>query len=166
MVARGRLDKVRARMRRLAAAALLALPALLAFGRGGYFAVTRVRVAILACLLLAVAAVVAERPLPRSTPRPARARRARRADRVDRALDRCGRRSAGPAFADLERLILYTAALGGRDRAAARHALGRAGAARDDRRRGRLRALGATRCRGSSTLAEPARARATGSRTR
>ena len=36
---------VRARMRRLAAAALLALPALLAFGRGGYFGVTRVRVA-------------------------------------------------------------------------------------------------------------------------
>ena len=36
--------------------------------RGGYFGVTRVRVAILACLLLALAAVVAERPLPRSTP--------------------------------------------------------------------------------------------------
>src|SRR4051794_41976647 len=56
------MDKVRARMRRLAAAALLALPALLAFGRGGYFGVTRVRVAILACLLLAVAAFVGRRP--------------------------------------------------------------------------------------------------------
>ena len=44
----GGLDKVRARMRRLAAAALLALPALSAFGRGGYFGVTRMRVAILA----------------------------------------------------------------------------------------------------------------------
>ena len=77
-------------MRRLAAAALLALPALLAFGRGGYFGVTRVRVAILACLLLAVAAVVADRPLPRSTRRSAGARRARGADRVDRALDPVG----------------------------------------------------------------------------
>ena len=71
-------------MRRFAAAALLALPALLAFGRGGYFGVTRVRVAILACLLLALAAFVAERPLPRSTQRPPGARRARRADGVDR----------------------------------------------------------------------------------
>src|SRR3954470_22580399 len=60
------MDKARARMRRFAAAALLALPALLAFGRGGYFGVARLRGAILAWLLLAVAAVVAERPLPRS----------------------------------------------------------------------------------------------------
>ena len=53
-------------MRRLAAAALLALPALLAFGRGGYFGVTRLSAwRSLACLLLALAAVVAERPLPR-----------------------------------------------------------------------------------------------------
>src|SRR3954470_23957606 len=56
------MDKVRARMRRLPAVALLALPALLAFGRGGYFGVTRVRVAILACLLLAVAPFVGRRP--------------------------------------------------------------------------------------------------------
>ena len=97
-------------MRRLAAAALLALPALLAFGRGGYFPVTRVRVAILACVLLAAAAVVAKRPLPRST-----------AGRL--ALGGLAALTAwtgisiawaplgGPAFADLERLILYTATL-------------------------------------------------------
>jgi len=98
------------RARRLAAAALLALPALLAFGRGVYFAVTRIRVAILACLLLAVAAVVADRPLPRST-----------AGRL--ALGGLAALTAwtglsilwappgGPAFADFERLILYAAAL-------------------------------------------------------
>src|SRR5215207_4817869 len=105
------LDKVRARMRRFAAAALLALPALLAFGRGGYFGVTRVRVAILACLLLALAAFVAERPLPRS-------RNGRLALGGLAALTAWTGLSlqwapvGGPAFADLERLILYTAAFG------------------------------------------------------
>ena len=98
-------------MRRFAAAALLALPALLAFGRGGYFGVTRVRVAILACVLLALAAFVAERPLPRS-------RNGRLALGGLAALTAWTGLSLlwvpvqGPAFADLERLILYTAAFG------------------------------------------------------
>ncbi len=98
-------------MRRFAAAALLALPALLAFGRGGYFGVTRVRVAILACLLLALAAFVAETPLPRS-------RNGRLALGGLAALTAWTGLSllwapvGGPAFADLERLILYTAAFG------------------------------------------------------
>ncbi|HET6551084.1 MAG TPA: hypothetical protein VFG79_21640, partial [Solirubrobacter sp.] len=96
--------------RRIAAAALLALPALLAFGRGGYFPVARDRGAILACLILAVAALVARHPLPRSG-----------AGRL--ALGGLAALTAwtavsliwaplkGPAFADLERLLLYTAAL-------------------------------------------------------
>lgn len=98
-------------MRRFAAAALLALPALLAFGRGGYFGVTRVRVAILACVLLALAAFVAERPLPRS-------RHGRLALGGLAALTAWTGLSLlwvpvqGPAFADFERLILYTAAFG------------------------------------------------------
>ena len=99
------------RMRRLAAAALLVLPALLAFGRGGYFDVTRVRVAILACLLLALAAFVAERPLPRS--RPGRlALGGLAALTAWTALRSLWAPLAGPAFADLERLVLYLAALG------------------------------------------------------
>jgi hypothetical protein len=98
-------------MRRFAAAALLALPALLAFGRGGYFGVTRVRVALLACLLLAVAAVVAERPLPRS--RPGRlALGGLAALTAWTALSLTWAPVQGAAFADLQRLILYTAALG------------------------------------------------------
>ncbi|HWK28880.1 MAG TPA: O-antigen ligase family protein [Solirubrobacter sp.] len=98
-------------MRRLTAAALLILPALLAFGRGGYFAVTRVRVAILACLLLAVAAVVAERPLPRS----AGGRLllgGLAALTLLTGLSILWAPVPGAAFADLERLVLYTAAVG------------------------------------------------------
>ncbi len=93
----------------LAAAALLALPAALAFGRGGYFAVARTRGAIAACLLLAVAAVAADRPIPRSTP-------ARLALGGLAALTSLTGLSmlwaplGGPALADLERLALYTAA--------------------------------------------------------
>jgi O-antigen ligase len=101
---------VRARMRRLAAAALLALPALLAFGRGGYFAVTRVRGAILACLLLAVAALVADRPLPR-TPAGRLALGGLAALTAWTGLSLLWAPLGGPAFADLERLALYTAAL-------------------------------------------------------
>jgi O-antigen ligase len=96
-------------MRRLAAAALLALPALLAFGRGGYFDVTRVRVAILACVLLALAAFVAERPLPRS--RNGRLALGGLAALTGwTALSLLWAPVQGPAFADLERLVLYTAA--------------------------------------------------------
>src|SRR3954452_16673549 len=103
------MDKVRGRMRRLAAAALLALPALLAFGRGGYFGVARLRGAILAWLLLAVAALVADRPLPRS--RPGRlVLGGLAALTVWTGLSVLWAPLAGPAFADLERLALYLAA--------------------------------------------------------
>ncbi len=102
---------VRARMRRLAAAALLALPALLAFGRGGYFA---------------------GHARPGGDPRVPAARgrgrgRGPAAPAVDAAAASRSAGSAaltawtglsllwaplaGPAFADLERLVLYTAAL-------------------------------------------------------
>ena len=101
---------VTAPMRRLAAALLLMLPAALTFGRGGYFAVARVRGAILAFLLLALAAVVTERPLPRSL-----------AGRLAlggltaltawTGLSLLWAPLGGPAFADLERLALYAAAL-------------------------------------------------------
>src|SRR4051794_2348407 len=100
------MDKVRARMRRLAAAALLALPALLAFGRGGYFGVTRVRVAILACLLLAVAAVVGRRPSRDGW----LAIGGLAALTAWVALSIMWAPVKGPAFADLERLMLYAAA--------------------------------------------------------
>jgi hypothetical protein len=97
-------------MRRLAAALLLMLPAALTFGRGGYFAVARVRGAILAFLLLALAAVLTERPLPRSLAgRLALGGLA--ALTVWTGLSLLWAPLGGPAFADLERLALYTAAL-------------------------------------------------------
>ena len=43
-------------VRRLAAVALLALPVVVAFGRGGYFDAARLRAGIAACLLAALAA--------------------------------------------------------------------------------------------------------------
>src|SRR3954464_3059599 len=95
------MDKGRARMRRPPAAALLALPALLAFGRGGYFGVTRVRVAILACLLLAGGALVGPPPARGGWPplggggRLARDRRPDGAHRLGRAERHLGA-GAGP----------------------------------------------------------------------
>jgi O-antigen ligase len=100
------MDKVRARMRRLAAAALLALPALLAFGRGGYFGVTRVRVAILACLLLALAAFVGRTP----TRNAAISASGLAALTAWTGCSVLWAPVKGSAFADLERLMLYTAA--------------------------------------------------------
>jgi hypothetical protein len=102
---------VLAPMRRLPAAALFALPLLLAFGRGGYFAVTRVRVALLACVLLAVAAVVTERPLPRERPGQLLLGGLTALTALT-GLSLLWAPVAGPAFADLERLVLYTAAVG------------------------------------------------------
>ncbi len=104
----GGLDKVRDRMRRLAAAALLALPALSAFGRGGYFGVTRTRVAILATLLLAVAAFVGRRPSRDGW----LAVGGLAALTAWTGLSLLWAPVDGPAFADFERLILYTAAFG------------------------------------------------------
>jgi hypothetical protein len=101
---------VRTPVRRVAAAILLLLPAALTFGRGGYFGVARTRGAILALLLLAVAAAVSERPLPRS--------RAGRlalgglfALTVWTGVSILWAPLGGPAFNDLVRLALYTAAL-------------------------------------------------------
>src|SRR4051812_34030534 len=95
---------------RLAAAILLALPAALTFGRGGYFGVARTRGAIAAFVLLAVAAAVAERPLPRTTAgRLALGGLA--ALTVWAGLSLLWAPLGGPAFNDLVRLALYTAAL-------------------------------------------------------
>jgi O-Antigen ligase len=97
-------------MRRVAAAVLLALPALLAFGRGGYFAVARLRGAVLAWALAGVAAVIAERPLPRA--RPGRLVLAGLAALTAWVgLSTLWAPVAGPAFADFERLLLYLGAL-------------------------------------------------------
>jgi O-antigen ligase len=97
-------------VRRVAAAILLLLPAAMTFGRGGYFGVARTRGAILAFLLLAVAAAVSERPLPRT--------RAGRlalgglaALTVWTGLSMLWAPLGGPAFNDLVRLAMYTAAL-------------------------------------------------------
>jgi O-antigen ligase len=101
---------VRPFVRRVAAAILLLLPAALAFGRGGYFGVARTRGAILAFLLLAVAAAVSERPLPRSTAgRLALGGLA--ALTVWTGLSILWAPLGGPAFNDTVRLAMYTAAL-------------------------------------------------------
>ena len=95
-------------VRRLAAVALLALPVLVAFGRGGYFDAARLRAGIAACLLAALAAALS--PLPRG-----------RAARVAigglaaltawSALSLLWAPLAGPAVDDVERNVLYLAAL-------------------------------------------------------
>src|SRR5262249_53681294 len=103
-------DKVSARMRRFAAAALLALPALLAFGRGGYFAVARLRGAPLAWALGGGAAGVARRPLPPSRAR-VRTLGGLAALAAWTGLSVLWAPVAGPAFADFERLLLYVGAL-------------------------------------------------------
>src|SRR5262245_47274285 len=101
---------VLASVRRVAAAILLLLPAALTFGRGGYFGVARTRGALLAFVLLALAAAVSERPLPRT--------RAGRlalgglaALAVWTGLSILWAPLGGPAFNDLVRLAMYTAAL-------------------------------------------------------
>lgn len=101
---------VLAPVRRVAAAILLLLPAALAFGRGGYFGVARTRGAILAFVLLAVAAAVSERPLPRSTAgRLALGGLA--ALTVWTGFSILWAPLGGPAFNDTVRLAMYTAAL-------------------------------------------------------
>ena len=96
------------RLRVIAAVALLALPVLVAFGRGGYFDAARLRAGIAACLLAAIAAALS--PLPRGT-----------AARVAigglaaltawSALSLTWAPLAGPAVDDIERNVLYLAAL-------------------------------------------------------
>jgi hypothetical protein len=101
---------MRRRLSLLAAIALLALPAIVAFARGGYFDAARLRAGIAACLLAAVAAAVVGRPLPSTA-----------AGRVAlgglaalfgwSALSLTWAPLAGPAVDDVERLALYLAAL-------------------------------------------------------
>jgi O-antigen ligase len=101
---------MRRRASALAAGGLLVLPAVLAFSRGGYFDAARIRAGIAACVLAAVGAVVADRSVP-----------AGRAGRVAlagmaaltawTALSLTWAPLRGPALADLERLVLYLAAL-------------------------------------------------------
>ena len=95
---------MRRRLSLLAAIALLALPAVVAFARGGYFDAARLRAGIAACLLAAVAAAVAARPLPSTA-----------AGRVAigglaaligwSALSLTWAPLAGPAVDDVERLV-------------------------------------------------------------
>jgi hypothetical protein len=95
-------------VRRLAAAALLVLPVAVAFGRGGYFDAARLRAGIAACLLAALAAALA--PLPRG--RPARvAIGGLAALTAWSALSLTWAPLAGPAVDDVERNVLYLAAL-------------------------------------------------------
>ena len=97
-------------LRPIAAAALLALPTVLAFARGGYFDAARLRAGIAACLLAAVAATVAPRALPRGTAgRVALAGMA--ALTAWSALSLMWAPLAGPGVDDVERNVLYLAAL-------------------------------------------------------
>jgi hypothetical protein len=93
-----------------ATAGLLLLPLVLAFSQGGYFDTARIRAGIAACLIAAVAVVVSERPLPGS-----RSGRIALGGMVALtgwvALSLTWAPLAGPALDDVERLVLYLAAL-------------------------------------------------------
>jgi hypothetical protein len=101
---------MRRRVSAVAAGGLLLLPAILAFSRGGYFDAARIRAGIAACALAAVAALTADRVLP-----------ATRAGRIAlagmaaltawTALSLTWAPMGGPALDDIERLVLYLAAL-------------------------------------------------------
>jgi O-Antigen ligase len=94
----------------IAAAALLAGPTILAFSRGGFFDEARLRAAIAAWVLVAVTAVLAPRPLPRSGP--AIAALAGLAGLLGWTLLSLGWTPLhGAALDDAERLALYLAAL-------------------------------------------------------
>jgi hypothetical protein len=109
--------------RRVAAGALLAGPAVLALARGGYFDEARLSGAVAAWVLVAVAAVVAPRPLPRATS--ARVALAGMAGLLVWTLASLGWTPLrAPAVDDAQRLALYLGAL------VAATALLRGGAAR------------------------------------
>ena len=99
---------MRRRASDLAAGGLLLLPAVLAFSRGGYFDAARIRAGIAACVLAAVGALAGT--LPR-----ARAGRVALAGMAAltawTALSLTWAPLRGPALDDLERLVLYLAAL-------------------------------------------------------
>jgi hypothetical protein len=97
---------MRRRVLAVAAGGLLLLPTILAFSRGGYFDAARIRAGIFACLLAAVAALLA--PVPRAG-RVAIGGMA--ALTAWTALSLTWAPMGGPAIDDLERLVLYLAAL-------------------------------------------------------
>lgn len=99
---------MRRRIHLAAAVALLALPTLVAFGRGGYFDAARLRAGIAACLLAAVAAAVS--PLPRNRSSLV-ALGGLAALTAWSALSLTWAPLAGPAVDDVERNVLYLAAL-------------------------------------------------------
>jgi len=93
-----------------AAASLLAGSVVLAFFSGGYFPEPRLWAGVASCAVLAVAALVAVRPLPRATP----GRLALAGLAALTALTAASTAWApleGPAHADTQRLLLYLAAL-------------------------------------------------------
>jgi hypothetical protein len=95
---------------RVAAAALLVTPAVLAFARGGYFDEARLWAGIGAWALVAVAALVAPRPLPRAVP--ALAAFAGLAGLLAWTLASFGWAPLrAPAVDDAQRLALYLGAL-------------------------------------------------------
>jgi O-antigen ligase len=101
---------MRRRASAVAAGGLLLLPLVLAFSRGGYFDAARLRAAIAACLLLAVAALVADRIVPATTAgRVALAGMAALTGWT--ALSLLWAPIGGNAIDDVQRLVLYLAAL-------------------------------------------------------
>src|SRR5437764_1158962 len=93
-----------------AGALLLAGPTILAFASGGFFAEPRLIAAIVAWATVGVAALLAPQPLP--TSRPGRLALAGLvAFTAWSALSIAWAPLAGPAFEDVQRLVLYVAAL-------------------------------------------------------
>jgi hypothetical protein len=101
---------MRRRVSAAAAGGLLLLPAVLAFSRGGYFDAARIRAGIAACALAAVAALVADGVAP-ATRAGRIALAAMAALTAWTALSLTWAPMGGPALDDVERLVLYLAAL-------------------------------------------------------
>jgi hypothetical protein len=107
---RDRLEGPVTALRAAAAAILLAGPALVGLANGGYFAPERLWAALAALVVVAVAAVVAPQPLPRSAA--GRLAVAGLAGLLAWTLvSRAWAPLAGPAIADAQRLTLYLAVL-------------------------------------------------------
>jgi O-antigen ligase len=101
---------MRRRASAVAAGGLVLLPVLLAFSRGGYFDAARIRAGIAACVLAAAAALVADRLVP-ATVAGRVALGGMAALAAWTALSLTWAPMGGPALDDLERLVLYLAAL-------------------------------------------------------
>src|SRR3954452_1616826 len=98
---------MRPRVRAAAAAGLLLLPVVVAFSRGGYFDAARLRAGIAACALAAIAALAGVR----TTTAGKVALGGMAALTAWTALSLTWAPMGGPALDDLERLVLYLAAL-------------------------------------------------------